>query len=268
MIFKKLLWTLKRHPFLYLTRFRLLSRNTDIANISGYSYNIMNKKEDIPEYFYKVNEEIFNDGKPENDFAIVKKISTWLDSNIKGGPGLSEPSDRALQIMLDGKGGVCSDMAQVFNNFCVINDIPVREWGTTTAPFNRDYGGHSFNEVYCADLAKWILIDVSWGFLFYDEKDIPLSVIEVYKLKRDERPISYKSFIEGKIVEEKMIFKNYLNSDIIPFLICDYRNNIYDKFLKYTRPYIPVFMSHFTLFVLNKSYHYRFPLDDYRKIFS
>ena len=44
-------------------------------------------------------------------------------------PGLSVPSEEALKIMLAGKGGVCSDMVQIFNNFCVINDIKVREWG-------------------------------------------------------------------------------------------------------------------------------------------
>ncbi|WP_400078016.1 transglutaminase domain-containing protein [Winogradskyella sp. R77965] len=267
-IFKKIIWILKRHPFLYITRFRLLSRNVNVSDINGYSYNVLNKKNDIAQYFYDVNKEIFKDGRPENDSVLVKKICVWLDANIKGGPGLSESSDRALKMMLAGDGGVCSDIAQVFNNFCVINDVLVREWGTTAAPFNRNYGGHSFNEVYCSDLSKWVLFDVARSFIFCDEKSTPLSVVELFKLKQLKKPINYKSFVFDKKIEEKSITKNYLNPDIIPFLICDYRNTTYDKFLKFARPYLPVFVIHFFIFSIHQSYHYQFPLNNYKEIFS
>ncbi len=223
MILKKIQKTIKRHPFLYLTRFRLLSKNSDLKEIEGLSYNDLNSKEDIPAYFYEINQQIFKENRPTTDFEKVKQLSLWLNDHIKGGPGLSEPSDTALHTMLTSKGGVCSDVAQIFNNFCVINDLSVREWGTTSAPFNRAFGGHSFNEVYCKELNKWVLVDVYWCFFFYNEQQIPLSVVELYQLKRDNKVIEYEPFCLQKKVEETTVQKNYLNPNIIPFLICDYR---------------------------------------------
>lgn len=266
MIFKKLLWAVKRHPFLYLTRFRLLSKNSNLEDIKGHSYNQTNPKKEIPKYFYQVNSIIFKDSRPDGDLETVRQISVWLKSQIKGGPGLSEPSEKALDTMLSGNGGVCSDMAQIFNNFCVINDVKVREWGTTTAPFNPKFGGHSFNEFYCKELEKWILVDVSYNILFYNAIGTPLSVIELYQLNRAQSLVTYSGF-NNAFVSKAIINKNYLNTGITPFLICNYRNKTYDAFLKLTRPYIPVFITHFAIYVLYRSYHYRFPLDDYKKIF-
>ncbi len=269
MIFKKISWFFKRHPFLYMARFKLLSKNSSITEIVGYSYNIKNHKKDIPEYFYQVNEKILKEFQGGTDLQLVKHISSWLLNNINRGPGLSVPSDEALKIMLEEKGGVCSDMVQVFNNFCVLNDIKVREWGVTRAPFDKDYAGHSFNEVYCKELNKWVLLDVSYCSLFYsDDKSEPLSVIEFYQLLRENKRIEYKIFNNVSEPDDAGVEKNYLNLDSIPFLICNYSNKTYDTFLKYTRPLVPIFMIHFFLYTISKSYYYKFPLDDYKKIFS
>ncbi|MGB3608564.1 transglutaminase-like domain-containing protein [Psychroserpens sp.] len=268
MIFEKLLWAVKRHPFLYLTRFRLLSKNSNIQDIDAFDYNTLNKKPQIPSYFHDVNGRIFKGHTPNTDLEKVKQLGLWLKSNIKGGPGLSEPSEQALHTMLSGKGGVCSDMAQIFNNFCVINELAVREWGTTTAPFNKEFGGHSFNEVFIKELNKWVLVDISYNIMFYFDTDEPLSVIELYQIKRSGYKVIYKNFGEGDTVSLKIINKNYLNEGVTPFLICNYRNAIYDKYLAITRPYVPVFMTHFMIFLVHKSYHYRFPLDNYKRIFS
>lgn len=268
MLFKKLRWTIKRHPFLYLTRFRLLSKNSNETAIATISYNAINKKEDIPHYFYEINEKIFKEGKPNSDFELIKQLVSWLYQNTKVGPGLSEPSDKALETMLYGKGGVCSDMAQIFNNFCVINDLQVREWGTTSAPYNPNNGGHSFNEVYIKELKKWLLVDPSWAMTFYNEHKESLSVVELYGLVRNLDKVHYRSFIEGEVIKQAQVNKNYLNPDITPFLICDYRNKTYDRYLKITRPFVPVFIIHFVVYVLGRSYHYKFPIDDYKKIFS
>lgn len=268
MFLQNLLWTFKRHPFLYLTRFRLLSKNSNEAEISGFEYNALNKKVDIPEIYHKINSEIFKQGKPNNDLDLVKQLSVWLREHIKGGPGLSVSSDEALELMLSGKGGVCSDMAQIFNNFCVINDIQVREWGTTSAPFNRAYGGHSFNEVFCKELNKWVLIDVSWCILFYNGKKEPLSVIEVYQLLRSKKNITYTTFNSNRALAKDNVYKNYLNPFIAPFLICDYRNKTYDSFLKAVPDFVPVFVIHFLVYIFGKSYYYRFPINNYKLIFS
>lgn len=268
MILKKLQWTIKRHPFLYLTRFRLLSKNATGDAIASLSYNTLNTKEDIPANFHEVNALIFKEGKPETDYGIIERLVNYLSEHTRVGPGLSEHSARVLDTMLYGKGGVCSDMAQIFNNFCVVNNIPVREWGTTSAPFNRANGGHSFNEVYLRDLKKWVLIDASWGGLFYDAQGISLSVMELYTLSRSGKAVLYHSLITGKQIDKALIQKNYLHADITPFLICNYRNRVYDQFLKMARPYLPVFIIHFAVFLTGRSYHYKFPLDNYKKLFS
>ncbi len=265
---KKLIWVFKRHPFLYLSRFRLLSKNSNVEDIMNFNYNQLNSKKDIPDFFSEINDKIFKKGRPESDLEIVKQISLWLKDHIKGGPGLSEPSEQALRTMLNGNGGVCSDMAQIFNNFCVINDIPVREWGTTTAPFNREFGGHSFNEVFIEDFDKWILIDVSYSMFFYSKTEIPLSVVELYQIRRSDKKFNFETFNNKETIDSDIINKNYLNEGITPFLICNYRNRTYDRFLKITRPYLPVFITHFIIFTINRSYHYRFPLDNYKNIFS
>jgi len=269
MIFKKLRWTFKRHPFLYITRFKLLSTNSSVNGISGFTYNKTNSKGNIPATFKEVNNEIFKDGVPEEDLEIVKQIGVWMHSNIKGGRGLSEPSEKALKMMINGEGGVCSDMVQVFNNFCVINDVQVREWGVTRAPFDLAFGGHSFNEVFCEKFNKWVLIDVSASILFYSKKsDIPLSVIELYKGLRSGESVFFKSYNEEHSISKENVENNFFKPDVVPFLICNYSNKTYDLLLEYSRPYIPVFVSHFILYVLNKSYYYKFPLDNYKNIFS
>ncbi len=266
MIFKKLFWTFKRHPFLYTSRFKLLSKNSDVNEIKEFAYNHVNNKNEIPNHFYEVNDLIFSDGRPTTDLNLVKKLVVWLVNNIKGGPGLSVPSEEALKAMLAGKGGVCSDMAQIFNNFCVINDIQVREWGSTRAPFEKEYGGHSYNEVFIKELDKWVMLDVSYGIMFYYNNKL-LSVIEFYQLFRDDKKVNYNSFIDSLVDYESSVYRNYLNPNTVPFLICNYSNKIYDKFLNFSRPYLPVFMIHFIILLLNKSYHYRFPLNNYKEIF-
>lgn len=267
MSFKKLLWTLKRHPFLYTSRFKLLSKNSTVHEIEAFTYNLNNSKSDIPQYYFEINDIVFSDGRPTSKLELVMKLNKWLVSHIIGGPGLSVPSEEALKIMLNGKGGVCSDMAQIFNNFCVINEVQVREWGSTRAPFDKDYGGHSYNEVFIDELNKWVLIDVSYGILFFYNKDL-LSVIEFFELSRNGKKVIYNSFTEPSNDFKSSVNKNYLNLNTVPFLICNYSNKIYDSYLSYFRPYFPVFFIHFILFVLNKSYHYRFPLNNYKDIFS
>ncbi|MDO6597702.1 transglutaminase-like domain-containing protein [Oceanihabitans sp. 2_MG-2023] len=268
MILKKVSWFFKRHHFLYITRFKLLSKNASLTGIENCSYNQYNLIKDIPNSFKEVNTIVFNAKKATTDFELVKQLSIWLQNNIKGGPGLSEPSDTALQIMLAGKGGVCSDMAQIFNNFCVVNDIKVREWGTTRAPFNKEFGGHSFNEIYSREWNKWILIDVYNSLLFYNLEKKPLSVIELFQLIRTNKEVKFETFNPLKPIELASVKRNYLETNTIPFLICNYSNKTYDTYLRFFRPYLPVFIIHFILFLFRKSYHYRFPIDNYKKMFS
>ncbi|MCD2259819.1 hypothetical protein [Psychroserpens luteolus] len=246
-----------------------MSKNSSESQTEIDNYNRINKKQDIPEIYHKVNEEIFKNGKPNADLDVAIQISVWLLENIKGGRGLSLSSDEVLKSMLAGDGGVCSDMAQVFNNFCVINDIKVKEWGVTTIPFNRKYGGHSVNEIFSKDYNKWVLIDVSKGITIHEEgNDIPLSVVELYQINKTEKRIIYNSFIDTVKVNMSKVDNYYLNRSSVPFLVTNYSNKTYDLFLNRLRPFTPVFLIHFLLFVLNKSYKYKFPLNNYKEMFT
>lgn len=266
---KKIKWFIKRHPLLYYTRFKLLSKNSSESQTEIDTYNCINKKQDIPQIYHEVNKDIFKHGRPEADLEAAIQISVWLLENIKGGRGLSLSSDEVLKSMLAGDGGVCSDMAQVFNNFCVINDIRVKEWGVTTIPFNRKYGGHSVNEIFSKEHDKWLLIDVSKGIMIHMEgKEAPLSVVELYQVNKTDKKIIYKSFIDSIKVNMTQVDNYYLNRSSVPFLISNYSNKTYDLFLNTFRPFVPVFLIHFLVYILNKSYRYKFPLNDYKKMFT
>ncbi|WP_405569774.1 hypothetical protein [Winogradskyella sp. Asnod2-B02-A] len=262
---RKISWILKRHSLLYSTRFRLLSRNSSKSEVASETYNSYNKAKDIPEYYFEVNKEVFKDVNFTTDLEKAMHLACWLRKNIKGGSGLSLSSDLALRTMLEGKGGVCSDISQVYNNFCVINNLLVREWGITTIPFNKKYGGHATNEIFSKELNKWVLIDVSKCILFHRiDNEKPLSVLEVFQAKEQLR---YDPFLK-EIKDDKQIKIYYFGASATPFLISKYKNKVYDKFLTKNSSKLPVFIVHFLVYLTGNSYHYKFPLNDYRNMFK
>lgn len=263
---KKISWLVKRHPYLYYTRFKLLSKEGTLGELANYSYNTINKKQTIPKSFQIISSIIFQEKACLDTLEKVIQISKWLRIHIKGGSGLSLSSEKALQKMLAGEGGVCSDVSQVFNNFCVVNDIKVREWGITSKPFNSNFGGHAFNEFYSKELEKWILIDVSKSMMFYlEDSVVPLSVIELFEYNNSGKKVVYKSFLESNKVDIDIIQYYYLNKERVPFLICNYHNKTYDTYLDRFQSYVPIFMIHFWLFMIRKSYYYLFPMEDFKK---
>ncbi|RED48348.1 transglutaminase-like domain-containing protein [Seonamhaeicola aphaedonensis] len=263
---KKITWLIKRHPYLYYTRFKLLSKDASQEDIKAQTYNLINKKQFIPKSFHIVNSIILKEKSHLNTFEKVLEIAEWLRLNIKGGSGLSLSSEKALQKMLAGEGGVCSDISQVFNNFCVVNDIEVREWGITSLPFSADFGGHAFNEFYSKEFDKWILIDVSKTILFYAKgSNIPLSVMELFEYNKSGRDVIYTSFLASNAVDDSLISHYFLNDARAPFLICNYHNKTYDAYLDRYQTFLPIFVIHFWLFLIKKSYFYIFPVNNIRK---
>jgi hypothetical protein len=262
---KKIKKILKRHSFLYYTRFRLLSENIKEEDVNQITYNDYNRLNDIPKIFFDKNKEIFKDEMPQKDLEKAICIALWLRQNIKGGPGLSLPSDKALISMLEGKGGVCSDLSQVFNNFCVINGILVKEWGITITPFNKRFGGHAINEIYSKELNKWILIDVSRCIIFYStNQDLPLSTIEVFSANGN---LKHLSLLNVQKRDEQL--QNYFyNPAATPYLIDAYQNKLYDRYLKRLKGLAPIFVIHFLVYMRGKSYKYKFPLSDYKELFK
>lgn len=268
MMFRKIKKAIKRHPFLYRTRFKLLSRNTTIDAIEDECYSRVNKKIDLPAIYLEVNKKIFEGIELSETLEKVKYIALYVTKHLNDKPGLSLPSDDTLRIMLEGEGGVCSDMAQVFNNFCLLNDIDVREWGVTRAPFDQGYGGHAFNEVFLPELDSWILFDPFWCVYFRDSEGHFLSVTELYQLVNDGKPVFTNQFYQLPYLEVGGYKKNYFHAKNVPFLVCNYENKIYDSFLKKLGDFFPVFLIHFLIYVVGRSYHYKFPLHNFKTIFE
>lgn len=257
---KPLNWYLKRHPLLYKIRFRLVSKNVSLNAINNFSYNDINKKNNIPKLFYETNDLIFNEiSEKLSDFEKAKTIAIWLKNNIKGGPGLGKSSATALHKMIKGEGGVCSDFSQIFSNFCVINNIKVKEWGLKSLSTDpKVSGGHSFNEVYCPEFQKWIMIDVAKSCLFYQsELDIPLSTLEYMQLKKEKKQIDIRP-LNGLDTTDNNILNIFILSNSMPFIITNYDNKTVDYFLE-KLDFFPVSIIHGILILLGKGYRFEFP---------
>ncbi|MFV7235970.1 hypothetical protein [Flavobacterium sp. ZB4R12] len=258
---RSLIWYLRRHPLLYEVRFRLLSKNVTIDRVENFCYNNINKTTDIPDIYFELNPLIFEKIKIAlSDLDKAKRIAIWLRNNIKGGPGLGKSSEMALRKMINGEGGVCSDFSQVFNNFCVINDLKVKEWGLKVLSKDPTLnGGHTFNEVYSKEFQKWILIDVSKSLLFYPiNPTIPLSIFDLVNLKNENEKVTFSCFNENTTTDNKRITDIYITSNSSPFLITNYCNKTYDFYLDKLN-FLPEPIVHGLLFLLGKSYAFEFP---------
>jgi hypothetical protein len=261
---KPLNWYFRRHPILYKIRFQLASKKASIKTIESFCYNDINKKNNIPKLFFEINNLIFSDeNKALSDLDKAIKISIWLKNNIKGGPGLGKSSTTALIKMMQGEGGVCSDISQIFSNFCVINDIKVKEWGMKSLSSDpRISGGHSFNEIYCNTFQKWIMIDAAKSILLYDsDKKIPLSAVEYIKFKAENKKIIIASTLSKEDVNDANAYQIYLLSNSSPFVITNYNNKTYDYLLD-RLDFLPVSIIHGILFLIGKGYKFEFPKEN------
>ncbi|QBN18291.1 transglutaminase domain-containing protein [Flavobacterium nackdongense] len=258
---KPLIWYLRRHPLLYKIRYQLVSKTVASENIQNFCYNDINKKNQIPPLFFEINKLIFDTTtKKLNDFEKAKTIAIWLRNNIKGGPGLGNSSAMALQKMIAGQGGVCSDFSQIYNNFCVINELKVREWGMKNLSSDKSIsGGHSYNEVYCHELQKWVMIDVAKSIIFYaSNPEIPLSSLEYIRLKKENKTINIKNINENAALDIDNVKKIYLSSISLPFLISNYDNKTIDNYLE-KLDFLPVSIIHGILMLTGQGYTFGFP---------
>ncbi|MFT4669805.1 MAG: hypothetical protein ACI9HJ_001379 [Ulvibacter sp.] len=261
-----LLWYFRRHSLLFKIRFKMVSRKSSLDRIENFCYNTINPKYDIPPIYFQLNRMIL--GQPKSDLSDLekaKKIAKWLRNHIKGGPGLGKSSNKALRKMIRGEGGVCSDMSQVYNNFCVINNLKVKEWGLKIVSQNRMIrGGHSFNEVYSREFKKWVLLDVSKSIFFYHTNSkIPLSVFELIQLKKENKEIHYFEFNKKVVVDKQYIEDIYLTPNSFPFLITNYSNKTYDYFLD-KLGFLPESIIHGLIYLSGKSYAFEFPRKEYK----
>ena len=256
-------WVFRRHPILYYIRFALICENVSLEISDKICFNSINKKKDVPEIFKVIFEEIHL--KDKTDFEKAVEISTILTTKIAGGPGLGLSSDGALSKMIAGQGGVCSDFSQVFNIFCLLADIKVREWGVVEKFYNPKYG-HTFNEIYSTELQKWILIDVIKGIYYRDcITQNPLSAIELFEsLRNDVYPL--QTYFINSAKKDPRIQLIYSRSSI-PFLISNYNNKVYDFYFNKYQKRIPGFAINFWLILIRKNYKFSFMIDNYKKFF-
>ena len=252
---------LKRHSSLYIARFAIVSRNCKSDENQLPTFNDCNRKEDIPPLFLEINKNIsLQPQMDEYDKAIA--ITVYLRKHIKGGPGLGLSSDKALQLMLDGKGGVCSDHAQIFNIFCLLNDIKIREWGIVEKLCKPCYG-HSINEIYSTKYQKWILIDSGKSLCFSSgEGEPPFSVIELFSQLRMGKPLHFFSVCRLGTNLKRINFT--YSSQTIPFLITNYVNKDYDYYFNMFQDRLPSFAINALLILLRKNYRFLFVIDDYK----
>ncbi len=261
---EKIRWIFRRHPLLYYARYLLLAKNHTRGSLGDLgNYGDTNNLSDIPQHYFDVSAQM---AIPEqaDPFDKAMAIAAYLRTHIKGGRGLGYASDKALRMMLDGQGGVCSDFSQVFNNFCLVNDVRVKEWGCIDRFFNARFA-HTFNEVYCPRHQKWIAMDVQHCFYFTaEENDTPLSGVELFSRAREGKGNRFLFFVPHHRPESIKRLKNIYGPTAMPFLIMNYRNGEIDKYFNKFRDKFPVFIISTMLILLRKNFHFLFVMDNYR----
>lgn len=259
----KIKYTLKRHPFLHQVRWFLVTIAPKTKQFRDESYNTYNKKEDIHSIFFEDNPLTESEQK-QSTLVKVIKIAEHFNTFFKRGPGLGLPSDDSYITMRYKKGGVCSDYAQVFINFCIINDIKVREWGIKGS--NKDViGGHSFNEIYSEELGKWILIDV-YNSVFIVNKSskelLSVSQLVDYMSGFNADNLDFQNIVDNrKGLDKERLSKYFFENKNLFFLITNYRINQMDSVLKFQK-HLPLIVVHMILIVLRRYFNYMFYVNE------
>lgn len=252
----KLRWFFYRHPALYYFRFHLYKRPYNKSLINEENYNDYNKKSDIPELFHSVNTTI--NLNQDDNLDKATKLAKEVRLMIKGGRGLGLSSEKTLKLMLQGEGGVCSDIVQAYNNFCILNDIKIRELGVIDRVYDSKQD-HSFNEYFSKDLKKWIAIDTSKGVCFIDPKNkVKLSATELFDYVNNGRTVEYFSYLDDNNYDfqndlEESINQIYFQKNSIPFVISNYKIRFYDNLLDNFQTLLPTFVIHSMAVMLLKN---------------
>lgn len=237
----------------------MVTKGPDKSLFLNESYNTYNKKEDIHPIFFEDNP-LTEAEQKQSTMVKVIKIAEHFNDFFKRGPGLGYSSKDSYITMRYKRGGVCSDYAQVFINFCIINDIKVREWGVKGDP-EKTGGGHSFNEFYSEELKKWILIDIHNGVFIKNKSSLELlSVTQLvdymsgfnaenleFEVMVDDRKGSDLDFLSKYFFDPKNVF----------FLITNYRVKKMDSILRFQK-HLPLIVMHMILIVLGRYFNYRF----------
>ncbi|WP_298224622.1 hypothetical protein [Flavobacterium sp.] len=253
----------KRHPMLYFVRYALLSKNHTAKNADAIGcFNDSNTMDSIPKLYFEVNAKI-NVDPTQDELEKALTIGKFLRKTIVGGSGIGLSSEKTLEMMLAGEGGVCSDFAQVFNIFCFINGIRVKEWGTVDCFYKTKFG-HSFNEIYSTQQQKWIAIDIHKAIIFEDvAHNNFFSVIDLFNDLRAGNPLRAKHYSEYMTWQQERIPLVY-SQHAMPFLIENKENSIVDYYYNKLQNSMPIVIINVLLVLLRKNQTFIFVLDDYK----
>lgn len=224
-------------------------------------FHNFNSLDSIPKLYFETNEKIGLDPSlDEYDKAL--QIGKFLRTTIKGGPGIGLSSAETLQRMLANKGGVCSDFSQIFNIFCFINNIKVKEWGCIDRFYKTEFG-HSFNEIYSSSKNKWIAIDIHKGIIFNNESGVPLSTTELFSELRKGNHVEFKHYSEY-LSPDNHRTPHVFSGKTIPFIISNNKNEVTDYYFeKYQNLLSPIIINSLIL-LLRKNHTFIFAMDDYK----
>ncbi len=251
-----------RHPVLYYIRYLLLAKNSDRNDSDNLGrFDWINSPADVPDLFHEVNKEIAVDSNAD-DFLKALQIAAFLRNKTPVGPALSSSSERTLRGMLYGKGGVCSDFSMVFNQFCLLNKIPSKEWNCVDRFYKTTYG-HTFNEIYSKELEKWIAIDAHKGIYFVDDHEVPLSVVDLFEGLRQDQLLNLRFISEYRPLRPERL-SYVFSKTAIPFLTHNYKSAVNDYYLEKFRN-LPTFVINAMLILLRQNYSFIFILDDYKQ---
>lgn len=250
---------IKRHPALYYIRYLLLSENAEPSS-ELECFGDVNAKKDIRPLFFEVNTQ-FNLNPEWTARQKARHMGEFLRSRTKAGPALSLSSEETLRGMLFGSGGVCGDFSLVFNVFCLLNDIPSREYNVVDQMYNPRYG-HTFNEIYDRDLGKWIAIDVHKGIWFSDTRGRLLSVKELFSRLKKAEPVGLDYYSDYRPPKPERLPLVY-SQDAVAYLVARYRLSKIDPFLDRAKG-VPMAVSTMLMVITGKSYRFQFITHDYR----
>jgi hypothetical protein len=225
-------------------------------------FNDCNSLASIPPLYFEINNKIGIDASLD-EYEKALQIGKFLRTTMKGGPGIGLSSTETLEKMLANQGGVCSDFSQIFNIFCFINDIKVKEWGCIDRFYKTQFG-HSFNEIYSSGKQKWVAIDIHKGIVFTDNAGDPRSVVELFTAFRCGNPINFTHYSDYISPDHDRTPKVYA-PNTIPFIISNNKNEVTDfYFEKYQKILSPILIN--TLILLRRKNHkFLFVMDDYKE---
>ena len=263
---------LRRHPVFYSTRFWLILKKPKKVDFIEEHCNKHVSNGMIPAEF-KHEISLIGIGSDDDSLTGAKKIIQYMNDHYGTGKGLGQSTVEVLTALKTKTGGVCSDYSSVFTALCLAKGIKVREWGLVANLQYKLRGrnhGHSFNEVFCDILQKWILLDPYFGIYFQNRNTRnPMSATELIDLhifNRDK--ITQVHFIKNKRLEpeEQAKINNCYFRQNVFFLLKDYNIFSQDKILRLHKRF-PLPVLHFLLILLNRYYSYIIYINEHNRSF-